>query len=664
MPNDFVPYGARTFEAIVGAIRRRVNVLFSGVAAPIAGGVFDTLIRAFAGIADMLGYYIDATFREGFISFAQRESSLIAHAEARGISINGIMPNVQEIRVFNYVTGNEEDDANAGLTRADVSTIIDSAPTSQRGVEEVVLRRGASFEQGGIRFFTIRDFQILKDLEAYTSSGIMAQSDDDFANTLESIRGRDNVLEVVGGRVLPDVAFGGVNQPAIENGQIILPQPVISYEQISISIAGETWSYVSSFRDAGLNDNFFSVRYIGNGQSAIIFGDGIKGRSPSSGIGTITGLISNDETAQLMPGQSVSLVTGRFDLGINEDGDLGSTSISSILFPNDEQNRFFSLDINRNLTMGGIHDPSLETIRTSIQNSIQTNERIITRADFVSALEGDARVQKAIVTSSGNTFRGNVLRQGEIIQGTTPATRYLDYRNNFTTGQAENINSELALRRVLGISLDTRQVRLLHYNVLVEIENNRITGTSRTAIDAALRQEYDNEFSNFRNIEGRERVEISRLISFFQSIAGVNRVVSLRTRIAPLLFQTAGEAYNVNALLLDNADNSLTNTLSNIEGDATRTSEISVTSNGLQIETGGSTSSFISVPADAETIITGTHTTSPDIFYRLDTRFARDADMIWEVTQFSDDYQERVEGDVLLYSSWRHVSLAPISVEN
>lgn len=80
--NDWVGYLDRSYDQIKASLLARVKVSNPELTDHSSSNPFIILIEMFAGIAEMLGYYLDNVGQETYLATAQRRSSIIRHTRA------------------------------------------------------------------------------------------------------------------------------------------------------------------------------------------------------------------------------------------------------------------------------------------------------------------------------------------------------------------------------------------------------------------------------------------------------------------------------------------------------------------------------------------------------------------------------------------------------
>jgi predicted phage baseplate assembly protein len=108
-----------------------------------------------------------------------------------------------------------------------------------------------------------------------------------FGNVVEAVRGESVAHEVVGSA---DAAVAGQRfalrkQPLswIEDASRGLGRA----PQLTLRVDGLAWAYVESFYDRGPDERIYRVEMALDGTATIVFGDGVRGARPGSGIGNV-----------------------------------------------------------------------------------------------------------------------------------------------------------------------------------------------------------------------------------------------------------------------------------------------------------------------------------------------------------------------------------------
>ncbi len=185
------------------------------------------LLELFAGIGDMLAYYIDSQAAEGFLPTARQRQSVINLCKLIGYKLSDPVPARTTLR-FTLSAAREDD---------------------------VVIPKGtvcrAVMDEGDVYFETISDAIIPRG---------------EFGADIEAIQGERKTEDFIG--------------TGLANQVIQLNSTNIAEGSARITISDNLWTNVPSFIESGMDSLHYAVETDGLGVTRIRFGDGYRGRIP------------------------------------------------------------------------------------------------------------------------------------------------------------------------------------------------------------------------------------------------------------------------------------------------------------------------------------------------------------------------------------------------
>jgi len=243
--NKWIKYIDRNFSSIVASVQRQLDVNTPELTDRSTSNLLMVIVDIFAGVGEMINYYIDTTARELYLSTARRFSSLLKLAT---------LANYQgKARSASYST--------VVFTAKDGSDEILEAPTE----------------------FTIPLGTILNDERGFSWLTLQAQV---FRKGYRSIQ-----VDVV--QVDPSSAYSmGISDGSIDQ-MFVLPTNY-RHGSSSISVAASPWAFRESMGFSSPTEQHFTITMELDGAIYVRFGDGVNGKIPTSGL-EITAYIQTTE---------------------------------------------------------------------------------------------------------------------------------------------------------------------------------------------------------------------------------------------------------------------------------------------------------------------------------------------------------------------------------
>lgn len=228
--NEWIGYLDRSYQQIKTSVLGRLTNSNPEMTDHSESNPFIILLSIFAGIAEMLGYYIDNVAQEAFFATAERTSSVIKHTRILDYRIKARSPETVDI----------------------VITWSEPAPA------EFTIAAGSSIESddGNIPFIMLQDYVVEQGEET-------------------SVISFSQVTEVTNANFA--LSTGAKNQ------KISLGTNYV-HKSLVLTIGGQEFEEQDTFAFSGPSDNHYIVEIEEDGNAYIILGDGVNGRLLTSGL--------------------------------------------------------------------------------------------------------------------------------------------------------------------------------------------------------------------------------------------------------------------------------------------------------------------------------------------------------------------------------------------
>lgn len=201
------------------------------------------LVESFAFMADNLAYYQDRWANEALFPSAVQRRSIIEHCKLIGYELS---PAVSARVELTFVT------SGAGTVPAGTQVLVDTSDGSDPATFELA----ADFVSAG----------------AGTTTGVVAYEGTSLTEVIGSSDGS------------PDQSFDLSSSPLALN-----PDGSSSLEvTVTVGAVDEVWTEVDNFLESGSSDKHFRTQIDENDTVTVIFGDGVNGAIPPSGVNNIS----------------------------------------------------------------------------------------------------------------------------------------------------------------------------------------------------------------------------------------------------------------------------------------------------------------------------------------------------------------------------------------
>ncbi len=233
LTNPWVGYANRSYLSIKNSLLNRLGEKMPEVSDHSESNILVIILSMFAGVAEMLNYYIDNTAREAFLPTARRYSSVVRHTRLIDYRIKAIIPATVDLQI--------------------------------------------KFVQQGIITPTTNPFNIPIGTIFTTANGIQFVSSIEVNVPLGSTIITVPVMQMT---YMPDMFIGTIET---------LDDPVFSLgsdyvnNSLSLTVGGEPWERVETLGLSGPTDKHYIVDISVDRIAYIRFGDNINGLVPTMG---------------------------------------------------------------------------------------------------------------------------------------------------------------------------------------------------------------------------------------------------------------------------------------------------------------------------------------------------------------------------------------------
>lgn len=233
LENPFLSYIDRSYNQIKQAVLNRLAVLVPEITDHNESNFLIRAISVWAGIAEMIGYYLDNMARETFLTQCRLYFTAVKIAEQYDYRI-------------------------ASAQAATVDLVFTFQRTTGGAFPGFLIPAGTEVQtDGGIAFFTIAD------------TNVPASS----LNTITVTVAATNARQVVG------LNLG--NSDGTANQEFELPSNVAGFSVVAL-VSAVAWANVETFAYSGPSDQDFKQTVNTNKKVVIRFGDGVNGEIPTA----------------------------------------------------------------------------------------------------------------------------------------------------------------------------------------------------------------------------------------------------------------------------------------------------------------------------------------------------------------------------------------------
>jgi hypothetical protein len=313
-----------------------------------------------------------------------------------------------------------------------------------------------------------------------------------------------NVADATNGETVANEALGNGN-PAVANQTFELKKPPLTFTSspqapsgaqstLTVQVNGVAWSEVPALFGSAPDDQVYVLRRTNDGQSEIIFGDGITGSRLPTGTSNI---VANYRTGIGLAGQvaaqTISLLANR-PLGVR-----------SVINP---------------LAAAGAADPAtIDDARQNAPLTVRTIDRVVSVGDvedFAHTFAGIGKAQSRLLWNGTS----------QVVQLTVggadgqPIDSHSDLLRNLTSSLLANADPSLVLR----MPIDSFVVHNFSLTLALDIDPRFITANVQAAIQALLVQSF-----SFAERDFGQPVSEAEIVALVQTVPGViaSNVVAL-----------------------------------------------------------------------------------------------------------------------------------------
>jgi len=227
--NSWIKYVDRTFLQIKDSVLNRLKTNVPELTDTQASNLLVIIVDMFAGVAELINYYIDTTARELYVPTARRFSSVLKLAENAGYLGKARVP-AQAAVIFS-------------LASEDVSPA------------EFIIPEGTQFTSiGGLVWVLRHNVEFKKGY--YTAQGFVVQYEP-----------------------VSDVSMGSSDGSCYQ--EFLLPRDY-GHDSLDVLVGATPWKRVDSLGFSGPSSEDFIVKLKANGKVYLAFGDGVNGKIPTN----------------------------------------------------------------------------------------------------------------------------------------------------------------------------------------------------------------------------------------------------------------------------------------------------------------------------------------------------------------------------------------------
>jgi hypothetical protein len=318
---------------------------------------------------------------------------------------------------------------------------------------------------------------------------------------LTPIRIHGNVVEAVRGETVGNETIGS-GDARIAGQRFTLRKKPLSWTvdpsmplgrspQLTVRVDGIDWSYVESFYGRRRDERIYRVTMAADGTAAILFGDGVNGARPASGVSNITASYRWGASGAMPPAGSFKQFSRP------------ARNLTRVVGPL--------------AAYGGADAETVEDIRAAAPASMLSLGRAVSVADFEAMVRGFSGIANAAVAYSWDEARHEAGILAWIISEAADLTQPLA--------------TFLAARSVPGLPIrvaSATPVVVPVFDISVQAAAGHAAETVREAVRTAL-------FDPEKGLFSRRRIPISqplfrsRLLAEIHAVPGVAGVVSIAT---------------------------------------------------------------------------------------------------------------------------------------
>lgn len=309
MVNNWIGYIQRGYQEIKDTLLNRLSINVPEITDRSESNIFVILLSMWAGLVEQMNYYIDMSARENYISTARLQSSLIKIAKLYNYRVRFSSPARSEV----------------------IITLLDSTTGDPiDATSDILIPQGTNINTlSGITYTTDYDYTILAGTKL-----VWAECTQQTFST--------------------NITLGTTS--GVVDETILVPNDIVD-ESISITINGNTYSFVDNFAYSTATDKHFTTTVDEDLNTFLLFGDGVNGIVV--------------EIGNIIADYAVTLG----DKGLVDRNTL--TNIATITTP---VNTVLSVT-NPNLSQGGVPVENIEILKKKLPLSIRTLNRAVTLND-------------------------------------------------------------------------------------------------------------------------------------------------------------------------------------------------------------------------------------------------------------------------------------------
>lgn len=265
LKNPWVGYLDRSYLQIKNSILKRLGQSNPEITDHSESNILVVIVSLFAGVSEMLNYYIDNMAREAFITTARRYSSVVKHTRLIDYRIKAALPASVNMQVIFLGESNEQ----------------------IKILTPITIPQGTVFQtNAGVQFLSIYD--------------VTAEVGDDVINI--PVEQKEYVFNNIIGET------SGANNSIYEIGTNYV------HNSMLLKVGGEIWDMVDTLGRSGPDDKHYVIEITAERKAIIKFGDNINGKVPGPGLELLASYYNTLGQAGNVDANTINQITFTFDL--------------------------------------------------------------------------------------------------------------------------------------------------------------------------------------------------------------------------------------------------------------------------------------------------------------------------------------------------------------
>ena len=265
LQNAWVGYLDRSYLQIKNSILRRLGQSNPEITDHSESNILVVIVSLFAGVSEMLNYYIDNMAREAFITTARRYSSVVKHTRLIDYRIKAALPASVNMQVVFLGETNEQIEILTPIT----------------------IPQGTTFQTNdGVQFLSIYD--VITEVGDDTINIPVEQKTYVFNNIIGETSGANNSIYEIGTNYV--------------------------HNSMLLKVGGEIWDMVDTLGRSGPDDKHYVIEITAERKAIIKFGDDINGKVPAPGLELLASYYNTLGQAGNVDANTINQITFTFNL--------------------------------------------------------------------------------------------------------------------------------------------------------------------------------------------------------------------------------------------------------------------------------------------------------------------------------------------------------------